>query len=83
MIIQILDDMGYPEKETHIRPEDLGNYEEAFFSGTLNPVQSISRIENVTFTCPGPMTSEIRDRMAEIMSGRSERYEDLLTYLCR
>jgi branched-chain amino acid aminotransferase len=81
VIMSILDDMGYPEKEAHIRPEDLPNYEEAFFSGTTNPVQPITQIENTVFTCPGPMTTEIRSRMAAVMTGTEPRYEELLTYI--
>ncbi|HNY65784.1 MAG TPA: aminotransferase class IV [Deltaproteobacteria bacterium] len=81
VIMRVLDDMGFPEQEAHIRPEDLPNYEEAFFSGTTNPVQPISQIEGTVFTCPGPMTTEIRARMAAIMSGAEPRYEGLLTYI--
>ncbi len=81
VIIEILDDMGYPEKEAHIRPEDLEKYEEAFFSGTLNPVQPIARIEGREFTCPGPMTKEIRSRMKEVLAGKAARYEKFLTYI--
>jgi branched-chain amino acid aminotransferase len=81
VIMRILDDMGFPEKEVRIRPEDLPDYEEAFFSGTTVPVQPISQIESTVFTCPGPMTSEIRSRMAEIMAGRDPHYADLLTYI--
>ncbi|HQI02926.1 MAG TPA: aminotransferase class IV [Deltaproteobacteria bacterium] len=81
VIMKILDDMGYPEKETQIRPEDLGRYEEAFFSGTLNPVQPILRIEDKIFACPGPMTSAIMSRMNEILSGRAPQYENLLTLI--
>lgn len=81
VIMKILDDMGYPEKETHIRPEDLERYEEAFFSGTLNPVQPIVRIEDKVFACPGPMTSAIMDRMNGIMSGKVPQYGDLLTLI--
>ncbi len=79
VIMKILDDMGYPEKETRIRPSDLARYEEAFFSGTLNPVQPIARIEDKVFACPGPMTSEIMSRMDEVLSGRAPQYANLLT----
>lgn len=81
VIMKILDDMGYPEKETHIRPEDLGKYEEAFFSGTLNPVQPITRIEDKVFACPGPMTGEIMNRMNDILSGKVPQYENLLSLI--
>lgn len=81
VIMEILNDMGYPEKETHILPEDLNNYEEAFFSGTLNPVQPIASIEKKKFASPGPMTQEIRSRMQEVLAGKSPRYEKFLTYI--
>jgi len=79
VVMRILDDMGFPEKEVRIRPEDLPDYGEGFFSGTTNPVQPISGIESTVFDCPGPMTTEIRRRMADIMAGREPRYGELLT----
>jgi branched-subunit amino acid aminotransferase/4-amino-4-deoxychorismate lyase len=81
VIMKILDDMGYPEKETHIRPGDIAGYEEAFFSGTLNPVQPISRIEDRSLCLPGSHDKRDKDRMTDIVTGRAQRYENLLTYI--
>lgn len=80
-IMQVLDEMGYPEKETHILPQDLHLYDEAFFSGTLNPVQPIRNIEDCFFKCPGPITAAIGDKMQQALTGRLPEYDRFLTYI--
>lgn len=81
VIMEVLDEMGYPVKETHILPEDLKRYDEAFFSGTLRPVQPIRNIENSVFKCPGPITTALMSRMQEVQTGTLPRYEKFLTYV--
>jgi len=81
VVIEVLKDMGYTVKETHILPQDLCEYDEAFFSGTLKQVQPISRIEDNKLTCPGPVTRALIGRLNEVYSGTVERYKGLLTYI--
>lgn len=83
VILEVLDDMGYPEKQVHIRPGDLQRYEEAFFSGTTNPVLPIRCIERKDFICPGPLTREVRRKMEEVLKGAVPRYEKYLTRIPR
>jgi branched-chain amino acid aminotransferase len=80
VVIDVLKDMGYTVKETHILPQDLCEYDEAFFSGTLRQVQPIKQIDVYKLTCPGPITRSLMSRMREVYSGTVERYEGLLTY---
>jgi len=80
-IMQVLEEMGYPDNETHILPQDLHQYDEAFFSGTLNPVQPIKNIEDCFFKCPGPITEAIKDKMQQALTGRLEQHDRFLTYI--
>ncbi len=81
VVIDVLKDMGHRVKETHILPQDLCEYDEAFFSGTLRHVQPISLIEGCKLTCPGTITKALMSRMHEVYSGAVEQYESLLTYV--
>jgi branched-chain amino acid aminotransferase len=80
VVIDVLKDMGYTVKETHILPQDMCEYDEAFFSGTLRQVQPIKQIEDYNLTCPGPITRSLMSCMSQVYSGTVERYESLLTY---
>lgn len=81
VVIDVLKDMGFTVKESRILPQDLCEYDEAFFSGTLRHVQPISRIEDFELTCPGPVTKALMERMQEVYSGRVEKFEGILTYI--
>ena len=83
VIMEVLADMGHPENQAHIRPGDLQRYEEAFFSGTTNPVLPIRCIEQKNFTCPGPLTRAIRQKMEEVLRGSIPRYGKYLTHISR
>jgi branched-chain amino acid aminotransferase len=79
VVIDVLEDMGHQVKETHILPQALQEYGEAFFSGTLRQVQPIRRIEDHELICPGPITRELITRMHEVFSGTVDAYKALLT----
>jgi branched-chain amino acid aminotransferase len=81
VVIDVLKDMGHTVKETHILPQDLCEYDEAFFSGTLRHVQPFARIEDHDLICPGPITQALILRLREVYSGTVERYKGLLTYI--
>jgi branched-chain amino acid aminotransferase len=81
VVINVLRDMGREVKETHILPQDLPQYGEAFFSGTTRQVQAIRRIEDHELTCPGPITRDLIIRMHEVFSGTVDAYRGLLTLI--
>lgn len=81
VIMEVLDDMGLPEKQVHIRPGDIQQYDEAFFSGTTTPVLPIRSIEQKSFSCPGPVTLVVRQKMEEVLRGGSPRHEKFLTLI--
>lgn len=81
VVIDVLRGMGFAVNETRILPQDLCEYDEAFFSGTLRHVQPIGCIEDLEFTSPGPVTEALTARMHEVYEGRVAGFEGLLTYL--
>ena len=81
VVIDVLKDMGHTVKETHILPQDLCEYDEAFFSGTLRQVQPIAQIEDYDLICPGPITQALILRLRDVYSGTVERYKGLLTHI--
>lgn len=81
VVIDVLKDMGHTVKETHILPQDLCEYDEAFFSGTLRHVQPIAQIEDNDLICPGPITQALILRLRDVYSGTVERYKGLLTHI--
>ena len=81
VVMEVLAEMGYQVKETHILTEDLERYDEAFFSGTLRPVQPIRNIESTVFKCPGALTAALLSRMQEVHRGTLQQYKKFLTYV--
>lgn len=75
VLMNVLSDMDYSVRETHILPEELIEFEEAFFSGTLNHVQPIRALSGRALTCPGPVTGAVQNQMMHVLSGREPRYQ--------
>ena len=48
-VIEIVKNKGFNIEEKYIKPEDLGNYDEAFLTGTAAEVTPISSIDSVKF----------------------------------
>lgn len=78
LLIQVLAKMGLSVRESLIRPEDLVQYQEAFFSGTLSHVQPIHLLEGRALECPGPVTRAIHTHMELLTSGRLHGYDQYL-----
>lgn len=81
VVINVLREMGHLVSESRILPQDLCEYDEAFFSGTLRQVQPIRRIESHDLPCPGPITQALIARMRKVFSGSLEPYQKLLTFV--
>jgi branched-chain amino acid aminotransferase len=79
ILIRVLNDMDYTVNETHILPEDLVHFEEAFFSGTLNHVQPIRALADRALVCPGPITSTVRQRMLSVLAGHEPDFQAYLS----
>ena len=81
VIMEILAELGYPVRENFIRPDELSRFDEAFFSGTLNFVQPVSRIEDTQFTCPGQITSTIKEKIHDVFTASTSRYDRWISYI--
>lgn len=82
-LIELIRDMGYVMAETDIRPEDLYEFDEAFYSGSIVKVQPIASIDgkDLKRPCPGPVTCAVKVRMNEAMRGEIEQYTKWLTLI--
>lgn len=81
VVMDVLEDMGITVAQSIIMPGDLGEYDEAFLSGTLRQVQAIRRIEDCELTSPGPVTKKLMERMHEVYGGGVEKFNGILSYI--
>lgn len=65
-VIDMAKDMGYEVIERHIKPEDLGDFEEAFLTGTAAEVTAIGSIAEHTYTV-GATVRKLRDAYAALV----------------
>jgi branched-chain amino acid aminotransferase len=80
-ILEIAKHDGVPCAESPIRPEELMEAAEAFLTGTTAgvwPIGSIDR-QSIGDGEPGPLTRTLRDRFAQVSSGRDPAFEHWLT----
>jgi branched-chain amino acid aminotransferase len=82
-LIELIRDMGYPMSETDIRPEELLEFDEAFYSGSVVKVQPIASIDgkDLTKPCPGAITCAVKEQMIKAMRGEIEKYTKWLTLI--
>ncbi len=80
-VLEAMAEIGYPVEETDIKPEKLGEYDEAFYSGSLAKIQPISAIEGkeVGNACPGPVTETLTKKMREIYKREADTFGKWLT----
>ena len=82
-VIEIIRDIGISVEETHIHPEDLPVFEEAFCTSSVGKIQPVKSIEGKALggSCPGPITKTIMEKMKAVYGGRIEKFEKWLTYI--
>ena len=49
-VIELLNNQGFVVEEKHMMPEEIGNYEEAFLTGTAAEITPIQSIDEITFS---------------------------------
>ena len=49
-VIQMVTEQGFKITEKHILPDEIGNYDEAFLTGTAAEITPIKSIDKVEFT---------------------------------
>lgn len=78
-LLQIAEALGLRTLETRITPKRLQAADEILFSGTPNKVLPVRRLEERDLDgTPGPVTRRLSEAMAEITSGRDERFREWL-----
>ncbi|MCB1783323.1 MAG: branched-chain amino acid aminotransferase [Alphaproteobacteria bacterium] len=59
-VIELAKEAGIPVEIRHIKPEELGSFEEIFLTGTAAEVTAVGSIDDHTYTV-GPITRQLRD----------------------
>lgn len=78
-ILEICKELEIPVKEKRIKPRELFNCDEAFFSSTTCKVWPISQIEKYKLPAPGPLTQKIKEYFDQILAGEVRRFQHWLT----
>jgi len=64
-VLQLAHDMGIDAQEATIMPDEIGNYEEVFVTGTAAEITAVGRIDSTEFT-PGAMTKRLQDAYKDL-----------------
>ena len=59
-VIELAHEHGIPVEERHIKPEELGEFQEIFLTGTAAEVTAVGQIDDHHYTV-GPVTKKLRD----------------------
>ncbi|MGN7438271.1 MAG: branched-chain amino acid aminotransferase [Alcanivorax sp.] len=59
-VIELAHEHGIPFEERHIKPEELGEFQEIFLTGTAAEVTAVGQIDDHHYTV-GPVTKKLRD----------------------
>ncbi len=59
-VLKMASDMGIQAEEAVIMPDEIGDYEEVFVTGTAAEITPVSRIDDHSYT-PGKITSQLQD----------------------
>ena len=73
-VMEGMRDLGIPVLEADMKPKDLFDADEAFYSGSIVKIQPISSIEgrDLKVPCPGPVTEAVAQKMKAIFSGKDK-----------
>ena len=79
-IITIAEDFGYSVQEKVLKPEDVYDADEAFFTGTAAEVTAIASLDDHPMKFQtGPITKKLSDTFLSIVKGLNEKYKNWLT----
>lgn len=81
-IMTIAKDLGYEVIEMDLKPEDVYNSDEAFFTGTAAEILPIESLDDKLIKNRiGPITSNLQKTFKDIVLARNSQYEDWLTFV--
>ena len=79
-IMTIAEDFGYSVQEKVLKPEDVYDADEAFFTGTAAEVTAIASLDDHPMKFQtGPITKKLSDTFLSIVKGLNEKYKNWLT----
>ena len=80
-IIELAKAEGIPFREAPIKAADLLVASEAFMTGTTAGVWSIESVDGTEIgsVCPGPVSTQLRDRFLRVSQGEDPEFEHWLT----
>jgi branched-chain amino acid aminotransferase len=79
-VMTILENLDYNIYERKIKPEEIKNFESAFFTGTAAEITPISSINDTKFDIS--KVEPIQQKFFKIVKGEDKNYNDWL-YLCK
>jgi branched-chain amino acid aminotransferase len=82
-IMLIARELGYEVKEVNLVRTDLYFADEVFLCGTAAEVTPVASVDGQQIGGRGPITKAVQDTFFAIVSGRDERFADLLEYPVR
>lgn len=82
-IIQISKNEGIKVNERDIKPEEIFNADEVFFTGTAVEVHEIGSVNDIKIGNGeiGPITSLLKEKYLNIVRGKNPNYKHWLTYV--
>ena len=81
--IQALREMKYIVEEIDIRPDDILDCDEAFYTSSVAGIHPVRSLEGrkIGDVCPGPVTTVLTNKMKEISEGNLDAFNKWLTYI--
>lgn len=82
-VMQFLRDQGHTVEEKVLKPEDIFEADEAFFTGTAAEVTGINSIDDRQFGAAGmgPKTTQLKTDYLALVGGENPDYDHYLTYV--
>jgi branched-chain amino acid aminotransferase len=81
IVLDIANHDNIPAIECDIPVESINQYSEAFFSGSVNNIQPIASIDDVTFRpVPGAISQIIQNKVSSLISGNHQLSDKYLYY---
>jgi branched-chain amino acid aminotransferase len=82
-VMRIATTLGYEVREVNLVRTDLYFADEVFLCGTAAEVTPVAAVDGQEIGGRGPITKAVQDTFFAIVSGRDERFSDLLEYPVR
>jgi len=82
-VMTLLTDDGYEVSEQSLEPDDLGEADELFFTGTAAEVTPIREVDGLFAAEPGPVTRRAQELFNGAIGGKLDQYRHWLDYVQR